>query len=69
MKTYTLPAKMNKQALRDGEKEIEAKHEKGIFDIGDPNHPDYNNGYNYATQSYRLFWYEQAEFLAKQYKG
>lgn len=68
-KVYTLPAKMNKQIMRDCEKEIEARHKKGIFDIGDPNHPDYNGGYNYATQSYMLFGYEQAEFLDKQYKG
>jgi len=59
--------KIAKDGTRLATLEIEANHEKGIFDIGDPNHPDYNNGYNYATQSYKLFGYDQAEFLAKQY--
>ena len=51
------------------EKELEAKHDLGIFEDGDPNHPKYNNGYNYATGKYvNLFGYDQDEFMAKQYK-
>ena len=57
-----------KQAFIDAEKEIERNHKNGIFSEGDPNHPMYNNGYNYATQKYSLFGHDQDEFLAKQYK-
>ena len=57
-----------KQSFIDAGKLIERDHENGIFSEGDPNHPMYDNGYNYATQKYSLFGYEQDEFLAKQYK-
>lgn len=58
-----------KLAFIAAEKELEAKHELGIFEDGDPNHPKYNNGYNYATGKYvNLFGYDQDEFMAKQYK-
>ena len=44
------------------------KHLRGEFEDGDPNHPKYNNGYNYATGKYvSLFGYSQDELLAKQY--
>ena len=57
-----------KQAFIEAEKSIERDHENGIFSECDPNHPMYNNAYNYATQEYKLFGYDQNEFLAKQYK-
>ena len=61
--------KQYKQAFIDAEKEIERNHRNGIFSEGDPNHPMYNNGYNYATGKYvSLFGYDQDEFLAKQCK-
>ena len=48
--------------------ELQAQHERGIFNEGDPNHPIYNSGYNYATGKFvNLFGYEKDEFLAKQY--
>ena len=60
--------KQYKQAFIDAEKAIERDHESGIFSDGNPNHPMYNDGYNYCTKGYNLFGYEQNEFLAKQYK-
>lgn len=57
-----------KQALIEAEKSIERDHENGIFSEGDPNYPMYNGSYNYATQEYNLFGYDQNKFLAKQYK-
>ena len=56
------------QAMQEAEEMIRKQHEKGVFDDGDPNHPKYNNGYNYATgQFVSLFGYSQDELLAKQY--
>lgn len=58
-----------KQAFIDAVKEIERDNENSIFSEGDPNHPMYNNRYNYATGKYvSLFGYDQDEFMAKQYK-
>jgi hypothetical protein len=57
-----------KQALLQAEKDIESSHNLGQFDNGDPNHPMYNNNYNYATGEYKLFGYEQEDFMSKQYK-
>ena len=58
-----------KLAFIAAEKELEEKHETGVFAEGDPNHPMYSNGYNYATGKYvNLFGYNQDEFMAKQYK-
>ncbi len=68
MKTYDLPKKLAAQAMREADNELHAKHLRGEFDEGDPNHPKYNGGYNYATGKFVLFGYEQDEFLAKQYK-
>lgn len=69
MKTYQLPKRNVKQAMADCDNALHDQHMKGIFDESDPNHPKYNNGYNYATGKYvELFGYSQDEFLAKQYK-
>jgi hypothetical protein len=69
MKTYDLPKKLVKQAMRESDNELRALHEKGIFDDGDPNHPKFNDGFNYATGKYvHLFGYSQDELLRKQYK-
>lgn len=69
MRTYELPKRLAKQAMREAEQQIIAKHKLGVFDEGDPNHPKYNNGINYATGlPANLFGYDIAEFLNKQYK-
>ena len=68
-KSYDLPKRIASRAMRECEEQIRAQHRAGIFDEGDPNHPKYNNGINYATgQPARLFGYETAAFLARQYK-
>ncbi len=57
-----------KVAMKEADDAIYAQHVRGIFDDGDPNHPKYNNGYNYATGKFvNLFGYSQDELLAKQY--
>lgn len=67
-KSYDLPKKLVAQAMREADAELYAKHLRGEFDEGDPNHPKYNDGYNYATGKFvSLFGYEQDEFMAKQY--
>jgi len=38
-----------KKAFREADKQIFAQHKLGIFDDGDPNHPKYRDGINYAT--------------------
>lgn len=63
--SYELPRRMREAALRDAKREIRAKHERGEFDEGDPNHPMYNNGHNYTLP---LFGHKTADFLAKQYR-
>ena len=68
MKTYNLPKKLAEQAMREADNELYSKHLRGEFDEGDPNHPKFNGGYNYATgQFVSLFGYKQDEFIAKQY--
>ena len=70
MKTYDLPKKLVAQAMREADNELHSKHLRGEFDEGDPNHPKYNDGYNYATGKYvSLFGYDETEFLAKQYRA
>ena len=67
MKTYDLPKRLALQAMSECNNALQRQHELGIFDEGDPNHPKYNDGYNYATGKYvSLFGYEQDEFMAKQ---
>lgn len=56
-----------KQALIQAEKEIERDHLSGKFSDGNPNHPMYNNNYNYAAKEYVLFGYKEKEFLNRQY--
>jgi hypothetical protein len=69
MKTYNLPKKLAKQAMRECDNELQAQHKKGQFDDGDPNHPKFNDGFNYATGKYvNLFGYAQDEFMVKQYR-
>ena len=71
MKTlsYDLPKAKAAQTMREVYTELRKQHAKGIFDDGDPNNPKYNNGYNYATGCFvSLFGYDQAEFMAKQYR-
>ena len=68
MKTYNLPKKLAEQAMREAGNELYSKHLRGEFNEGDPNHPKFNGGYNYATgQFVSLFGYQQDEFIAKQY--
>jgi len=57
-----------KIAFAEAENDLYNKHLRGDFDDGDPNHPKYNNGYNYATMKFvNLFGYSQDGLLAKQY--
>jgi hypothetical protein len=56
---------MRDAALKAANRELSAKHERGEFDEGDPNHPKYNNGHNYTLP---LFGHKTADFLAKQYR-
>lgn len=57
-----------KIAMKEADDMIYAQHLRGEFGDGDPNHPKYNNGYNYATGKFvNLFGYSQDELLAKQY--
>lgn len=66
--TYELPKAMVRDAMRAAEKDLMAKHKRGLFDDGDPNHPKYNNGINYATGlPVTIFGYETSAFMAKQY--
>ena len=54
--------------MREADVQIRAQHRAGIFDDGDPNHPKYNGGINYATgKPATLFGYETLEFMARQY--
>ena len=69
MKTYDLPKRLAKQAMREADKMLHDQHAQGIFDGGDPNHPKYNNGINYATGlPVSIFGYKTIELLGKQYK-
>ena len=57
------------KALKEVDDLLYAKHLRSEFDDGDPNHPKYNNGYNYATGKFvNLFGYGQDELLKKQMK-
>lgn len=56
------------QALREADEDLRKQHAQGIFDEGDPNHPKYNNGINYATgKPSSLFGYDTEEFMGRQY--
>ena len=56
------------RAMKEADEVIYSQHLCGIFDEGDPNHPKYNKGYNYATGKFvNLFGYSQDELIAKQY--
>lgn len=78
MKKFTVPqsvfdSKLAMKIAKEGHRQavnlLEAEHKRGIFDEGDPNHPKYNNGINYATRlPVSLFGYGTQEFLMKQYK-
>jgi hypothetical protein len=69
MKNYNLPKAKAQQAIKSADDALYSQHYKGIFDESDPNHPKYNNGYNYATgQFVSLFGYSENELLAKQHK-
>ena len=69
MKTYDLPRRLAKQAMQEVDKILRDQHVLGQFDDGDPNHPIYNAGINYATGlPVSIFGYETSEFLGKQYK-
>ncbi len=69
MNTYNLPKRLAKQAMREADKMLCDQHALGKFDDGDPNHPIYNAGINYATGlPVSIFGYETSEFLDKQYE-
>ena len=55
--------------MREAGEALTAQHKQGIFDDGDPNHPKYNNGINYATgKPASIFGYETESFLKRQHK-
>lgn len=67
-KQYDLPKKLANQAIQDADKELRSQHQRGGFDEGDPNHPMYNNGINYATGlPVTIFGYDTEVFMSKQY--
>ncbi len=69
MQTYNLPKKLVQQAMREADKELQDQHMLGVFSDGDPNHPMYNAGINYATGlPASIFGYPVVEFMKKQYK-
>lgn len=66
---YDLPKGLARRAMREADEELRAKHARGEFDEGDPNHPKYNNGINYVTgKPVRLFGQNTDEFMARQYR-
>ena len=68
MKTYDLPKRQVERILCEVDKMLRGQHVLGQFDAGDPNHPMYNAGINYATGlPVSIFGYETIEFLDKQY--
>lgn len=69
MNIYVLPRKLAKQAILEADKALREDHARGSFSEGDPNHPMYNNGINYATGlPVQLFGYDVGEFMEQQYK-
>lgn len=57
------------QAVREAGDALEKQHAAGIFDEGDPNHPKYNNGVNYATgKPLSLFGYDTDAFMDRQHR-
>lgn len=69
MQNYDLPKKYADKAIRESVEQLHKQALAGIFDDGDPNHPMYNDGINYATGlPVNLFGYDTKEFLQKQYK-
>ena len=66
---YDLPDHLAKAALRRADTELRSQHARGIFDDGDPNHPKYNNGINYATgKPLSLFGHDTDQFMCRQYR-
>ena len=68
--TYETPEwrRIARQAMREADRQICEQHRAGIFDDGDPNHPKFNNGINYATGlPVSIFGYETPAFMARQY--
>ena len=69
MKTYNFPKKLAEQAMREADNELYSKHLRGEFAEGDPNHPKFNGGFNYATGQYvQILGYSQTALLSKQYR-
>ena len=69
MKTYNLDKKRADRAIGESIEQLHKQALAGVFDEGDPNHPKWNNGINYATGfPVNLFGYDTKEFLQKQYK-
>lgn len=69
MQNYDLPKKRADRAIKESIDQLHNDALAGIFADGDPNHPKWNNGINYATGlPASLFGYDTKEFLQKQYK-
>ena len=70
MESYDLPKHLVMDVMRRSDAEIRAKHARGIFDEGDPNHPKYNGGINYVTgKPLTIFGYETDSFMARQHRA
>lgn len=70
MAKLTPEERMYRAAIRDADRELCEQHKRGVFDEGDPNHPKYNNGINYATgKPATLFGYETDAFMARQHRS
>lgn len=63
-----LPPSMRKTAIRKADDDLHAKHERGEFDEGDPNHPKFNDGINY-TQCFGMSWSELFAMQARRKGG
>mgnify|MGYP001209295787 CR=1 FL=1 len=65
---YDLPKLYADRAMKEADEQLRAQHKAGLFCDGDPNHPTYNDNYNYATGKYQLFGMDQDELMNKQYR-
>ena len=68
MQNCDLPKRVTRNIMREVDEMLYKQHLEGVFDDGDPNHPKWNSGINYATGlPANLFGYDIKEFLRKQY--
>lgn len=73
MTKYIAPTKAESRMMATAHREatelLYQQHLRGIFDDGDPNHPKWNNGINYATgKPVKLFGEDTDKFITRQYR-